>query len=72
MTILLPNYQQKYLLPNLSKLQIGTTIVYSNDSPELMAFLQKKLTLKNIATSSSDFFSLFTISSNPSNRDIKK
>lgn len=63
MTILLPDYQQKYLLPNLNKLQVGTTIVYSNDLPELMEFLEKNLTLKRIATDSSDFFSLYTISS---------
>lgn len=62
MTALLPNYQQKYLLSNLFKLQTGITLVYSNDIPEIMDFLTKNLTLKSIATDSADFFSLYTIS----------
>lgn len=60
-TILLPNYQDKYLLPNLNKLQIGTTIVYSNDIPEVMNYLEKNLKLNKINTDTSDFFSLYTI-----------
>ena len=60
MTALLPGYQSRYLLPNLSKIQIGTTLVYSNDLPGIMEFLEKNLNLKTVATDSSDFFSLYT------------
>ncbi|MFA6007084.1 MAG: hypothetical protein WC784_00350 [Candidatus Shapirobacteria bacterium] len=61
-TVLLPNYDIKYFLPNLDKLQIGTTIVYSNDTPAIMEFIQKHFILKKIKTDPTDFFTLYTIS----------
>lgn len=61
MTTLLPNYQEKYLIPNLSKISIGTTLVYTNDMPELMEFFEKNFTLKPIIkTESNELFDLYT------------
>lgn len=33
MTILIPNYQEKYLIPNLNKIKSGAILVYTNDLP---------------------------------------
>ncbi|MCX6727160.1 MAG: hypothetical protein NTY75_05170, partial [Candidatus Shapirobacteria bacterium] len=62
MTTLLPDYQQKYLLPNLNKIKIGTTLVYTQDQPVLFDFLKNNFTLKEVVPkTNSDIFSLYTI-----------
>lgn len=59
MTTLLPNYEKKYLIPNVNKLSIGTTLIYTKDIPELISFFEKYFTLKSIL--SSDINSPFDI-----------
>lgn len=48
MTTIIPNYQQKYLIPNIKKIKTGTILVYTQDIPELFDFLKKYFSLKEV------------------------
>ena len=62
MTIASPNYQQKYLIPNINKIRIGTTLVYTQDLPELFDFLKNYFFLKEVdPKTNKGIFSLYTI-----------
>lgn len=58
MTVIL---KDKYLNPNFNKVNIGTTLVYTNDMPELLDFFKKHFILKPIAESEPiELFDLYT------------
>lgn len=63
MSILLPDYQEKYIIPNLNKINIGTTIVTSNDTPGLLEFIEKYYKIKPVNQNYNQVFSLYTIES---------
>ncbi len=61
MTVLLPNYKEKYILPNLNKVEIGTTLVTTSDMPELTNMIKQKFTLNPVATKSAGMFDIYTL-----------
>ena len=62
MTTLLPNYQTNYLIPNINKLSVGTTLIYTKDMPELISFFNQYFMLKPISTlNKNELFDVFVL-----------
>lgn len=48
MTVLLPDYELKYINPYLKNIEVGTTMITSDDMPELLGIINKNFKLTEI------------------------
>jgi len=61
MTVILPDYAQNYILPNLPQIPLGTLIISTKDSPKIMNILSNYFILDETVLSEPYLFEIFTI-----------